>query len=332
MGNKQFTIIVVFALIVAALAISPSINMSRAFTPSTFQVSVESPQNESTIAAGFSVTFSFAVTSNQTFAGIEVSPGDYLINGATEVNGLFRCSIIAGCIVDYDRAQVVSLIANDSGSYEETQAFVAQSDTAFLSYAGGDLYNGTATLTGLTEGTHTMIVWVKAVQNYMSFNADVWSAFSETVTFTVSNTTYGSPPKVTILAPQNTTYRTSDVPLDFTVNEPTSRLLYVLDGNESALSQNRTMTGLALGMHNLTISAWDTTGTKVVSESVNFTVAEPATPTPSASALPSPSVPELSIWMILPLIIIATLTAAYLRKRKMENVSLNTSRSGANEE
>lgn len=79
---------------------------------------------------------------------------------------------------------------------------------------------------------------------------------------------------------ENKTYSATDIPLNFTLNEPTSQLTYSLDGQANVtITGNATLTGLSGGVHNITVYATDIVGNTGVSETGYFTVevAFPAT-------------------------------------------------------
>ncbi len=88
-----------------------------------------------------------------------------------------------------------------------------------------------------------------------------------------------TPPAIAVLSPENITYHTVDVALNFTVNE-TSSMSYMLDGEVFEVSANTTLAGLAYGSHNLTVYATDDAGNTGSSETVNFTVAKEPEPFP----------------------------------------------------
>ena len=84
------------------------------------------------------------------------------------------------------------------------------------------------------------------------------------------------PPKCTVLSPQNRTYTTSNVNLDFTVNEATSETIYCLDGKENqTATENVTLTGLKNGAHNVTLYAADLAGNPAAPQTVFFNVDSP---------------------------------------------------------
>ena len=92
----------------------------------------------------------------------------------------------------------------------------------------------------------------------------------------------GTAPEITVASPENKTYYTTDVALNFTVNEPVSSMHYKLDGETFEISGNTTLTGLSYGMHNLTVHATDAADNTGSSEVITFTVAEEPEPFPAA--------------------------------------------------
>jgi hypothetical protein len=86
-------------------------------------------------------------------------------------------------------------------------------------------------------------------------------------------------PIISVLSVENKTYYSSDVLLDFTVNELTSQITFSLDGQENVtISGNTTLTGLPNGDHNVTVYATDKAGNVGASEIITFTIAkEPET-------------------------------------------------------
>ena len=82
-----------------------------------------------------------------------------------------------------------------------------------------------------------------------------------------------TPPSLSILSPQNTTYNVNDVPLTFTVSESTSWVGYSLDSQTSVtVAENTTLCGLSQGLHNLIVLAKDTAGNIGASEMIYFTI------------------------------------------------------------
>jgi parallel beta-helix repeat protein len=103
--------------------------------------------------------------------------------------------------------------------------------------------------------------------------------------------TDNTPPTISILSPENKTYPINNVPLTFTVNEPTSLIGYSLDGQMNVtIGGNTTIAGLSEGVHTITVYANDTAGNIGSSE-----IAEPLQP-----------------WIVAIIVIIAVVGAALL--------------------
>jgi outer membrane protein assembly factor BamB len=82
---------------------------------------------------------------------------------------------------------------------------------------------------------------------------------------------------ISILSPANERYNELSVPLVFLVGTGISWMAYSLDGRQNVMvSGNTTLTGLANGVHNVTVYANDTFG-NMGSQTVVFTVEKPQT-------------------------------------------------------
>jgi hypothetical protein len=132
------------------------------------------------------------------------------------------------------------------------------------------------TLKGLTDGSHTLVVY--AEDTFGNVGA------SETVNFAIDT----KAPVISILSIQNKTYDSATIPLTFAVGESTIKIEYSLDGqNNITINENATLTRLSNGVHNVTAYAWDVAGNVGTSETITFTIAEPelfpATPATVAS-------------------------------------------------
>jgi len=99
-----------------------------------------------------------------------------------------------------------------------------------------------------------------------------------------------TPPDISILSPENKTYLTTDVPLTFTLNKPTSWIGYSLDGQENAtITGNTTLPSLPDGAHYIIIYANDTAGNMGTSNIIHFSVNTTPTPTPTTSPTLTPT-------------------------------------------
>jgi hypothetical protein len=100
---------------------------------------------------------------------------------------------------------------------------------------------------------------------------------------TVELPEWASPPSVRLISPENTTYTSANVTLNFTVNKQTSWMGYSLDGQETiTINGNTTIAGLSSGVHNITVYARDEFENIGASEIISFSVAEEPEPFPAA--------------------------------------------------
>ena len=122
---------------------------------------------------------------------------------------------------------------------------------------------------------------------------------------------YGSPFAISVSSPQNKTYSTTDVALDFTVSEATSWIKYSLDGQANiTITDNITLADLAEGVHTLDVYAQDTEGQTRTTGTIYFTISQGAEPTQS-EAFPI----EIAI-IIVVIAAVVVVVVIYLVKRK----------------
>ena len=83
-------------------------------------------------------------------------------------------------------------------------------------------------------------------------------------------------PEIRIFSPQNESYNSSSISLDFYVDKPILELSYSLDGNQNVtITGNFTIANLSNDLHNLTIYATDIFGNMGISQTINFIIAVP---------------------------------------------------------
>jgi len=113
-----------------------------------------------------------------------------------------------------------------------------------------------------------------------------------------------TPPKISVLSPVNQQFNESGVPLSFTVDKQVNWTGYSLDGGETVtVAGNTTITGLANGVHNITVYAKDTFGNVGVSETVSFSVEVPFPTT-------------LVVAPVASVVVIGAVLTIYFKKRK----------------
>lgn len=124
-------------------------------------------------------------------------------------------------------------------------------------------------LTGIPDGNHTIRVYAEGggsyIENYYRYSFHMKAASS--IYFIVDTI----PPEV-VLSVENKTYYTTDIPLNFTVNEPNTQITYSLDGHENVtVAGNTTLTNLYYSKHNVTVYVADEAGNTGTSETVTAT-------------------------------------------------------------
>jgi hypothetical protein len=137
-------------------------------------------------------------------------------------------------------------------------------------------------LSGVPSGNHSIVVHAEGGGAYppKEMRQYIFSiSGSSSVFFTTGILVDTTPPEVAVMPFENRTDNTTDVPLNFTVNEPTSKITYSLDRQENVtISGNTTLTDIPYGDHNVTVYAADEAGNTGASETVIFTIEEPPEP------------------------------------------------------
>jgi hypothetical protein len=147
---------------------------------------------------------------------------------------------------------------------------------------GSNRVSVSVNLTGIPDGKRVIRVYVLA--EGVIIDPFHWYTF-ETVGYSRVNFTIDTiPPSVSVFPIGNETYAEPEVPLNFTVNESTLKISYVLDGMDNVTVEgNTTLSGLSNGEHSVTVYAWDAAGNIGASETVTFTIVEPFPTLPVAT-------------------------------------------------
>lgn len=263
--RKAIALTLILSLLVSALAGT----LLTKDVPGVLIVKAETSDNTTIIDGNTNANVTIQSPENRTYSETKIALTFTIESDEVPVenfdNTIFGLSFIHGCVLDYDTAKLVHRVSS-KGIFNNFP-----NNISTVLSGSGNRYVGNATLTDLSQGSHNITVWVRAEQFMLSYYQYVWSIF-QTVSFTIDSI----PPRITILSSETQVYNTSDMPLDFAVNEAISRISYVLDGHENiTVTGNTTLTGLANGDHNLTIYAIDEAGNIGVSDIVYFMVDVP---------------------------------------------------------
>jgi len=166
------------------------------------------------------------------------------------------------------------------------------------------------TLSGLSDGNHSLKFYFEGVSYYDPYQVQGISNYyvnnSRTVYFMIDTTS----PSIFNLSIENKTYSTTEMPLNFLVNEPTSNITYCLDKtNNITIAGNATLSGLSVGAHNLTVYAWDAAGNIGVSQTIDFEVAQ------ETETEPFPWLPVAAA-VAIAAVVVAVAVVMYLKKRR----------------
>lgn len=162
----------------------------------------------------------------------------------------------------------LSVVSPENRAYNVSSIPVVFTANKLISWSGYSLDSWAnvtigehATLTGLSDGNHSIAVYANDTFGNMGS--------SSTVYFSVDTVR----PTVSVLSPESKVYGTNEIQLNFTTDEPVSWLAYSLDGEDNVTtSRNITLAGLTDGSHNLTVYATDMVGNTGVSETVHFSI------------------------------------------------------------
>jgi hypothetical protein len=201
---------------------------------------------------------------------------------APDPNSPYAIVVISSQTVSFNlKPSILSLEQNKTYNTANIPLAFDMPEFASMSYSLDEQPNrtisGNSTLKGLSDGAHSIIVYaMDTIGNIV---------FSDTYYFTI-DTTF---PRISVQSPENktysTTYNTTDVALNFTVNESVSPITYSLDGLDNVtIAGNTTLTGLPNGEHHVTVYATDIAGNIGASETIYFSVTSPFPSTLIATA------------------------------------------------
>ncbi len=188
-------------------------------------------------------------------------------------------------------------------------------------------FSFTGTLPGLSEGNHSLEVYIRSDSYYDPSNTTqppyppphdhYLDTYSGKVNFTVDT----AAPTIFFLSlsVQNATYPFGEVPIGFVVSEPSSKLAYCLDeGANVTVKGNFTLTGVPEGFHTLTVYGWDAAGNVGASETISFTVDKQSGSTSQPEPFPWLPVAAVSLGVVA--VVVAVAAVVYITRRKASGV------------
>jgi parallel beta-helix repeat protein len=187
---------------------------------------------------------------------------------------------------------IVSIASPENKTYpinDVSLVFTLDEPTSWIGYSLNAQMNltvtGNTTIGNLPDKSYTIIVYANDTTGNMGM--------SEIVYFAIDT----APPSISIMAPENKTYDTTDIPLTFTIDEQVLWMAYSLDGQANVtITGNTTLSDLPDGLRSVMVYASDTAGNTGISEIIYFTIE-----TKKEEAFPT--------WIIAPIVIIAVVGA-----------------------
>jgi hypothetical protein len=208
---------------------------------------------------------------------IEASPDHFVLagvhNGGQYVNLQFEWLQVALKSGEQLIPPETTILSPINTTYTERNIpltfYVNEPTIRFTGYSINGLFNttinGNVTLENLHNGSYNVTV--------ISTDTDYNTAPSQTVSFTVNSSEPYVLPKVTIQSPICQTYNTTQLTLNFSVNQRVFWTAYSLDGSGNKTAYPNSILFIANGTHQLTVYAGDIVGGEAGSATVNFNIA-----------------------------------------------------------
>lgn len=215
----------------------------------------------------------------------------------------------------YSSELMYSLDGKANVTIPSTATFYDKSipNTTFSFILSYTIITGDAYLSNLSEGPHFLTVcgvYLSTGQPLSRLGPAVMKD-TQTIYFTISD---GTPPSIEMLQIQNKTYQTN-LPLNFSVDEPVSWMGYNLDGQANVtLVGNTTLTGLAYGSHSLVVYANDSAGNMGTTGNISFTVVKPES---------FPAVPITAFAVVAAVAVVSVGLLVYFKRLRAKTKLLN---------
>jgi len=248
--------------------ISPQI-----ITYSTTSVDLNFTVNEVTDWIGYSLdgAENTSIFGNTTLTGLSEGPHSVIVY-ANDTAGNTGESHVVYFSVDTTPPTITihSPISSTYSSSVISLIFSVSEDTSWIGYRldaqNNITISGNTTISGLSEGSHNIVVYANDTVGNMGKSATIYFVvYVPPVDIT--------PPTITITSPQETNYSTSEVTLNFNIDESVSWRAYSLDGEDNVtIAGNTVLSGLSEGEHTIKIFARDNAGNTGVSNTVSFRV------------------------------------------------------------
>jgi len=244
---------------------------------STLSIPLTFSVNETVSWMGYSLDGqnNITISGNTTILGLSENLHDLVVYANDTVGNMGVSSTVNFAVqlppVDTTPPTII-ITSPQETTYSKSEVdltFTINEPVSWIAYSRDDgetvTINGNTVLSGFSDGEHKIKIFAKD-------NAGN-TGISNTISFKVDTT----PPFVTITSPEETTYQTNNVLLDFSVDEQVSWMGYTLDGeNYVTVTGDIVLVGLSDGNHSVVVLATDFAGNTGESDVVEFVVSVPS--------------------------------------------------------
>ena len=165
----------------------------------------------------------------------------------------------------------VNATVENQGCFNEVFNVALKANTTSIQTLATTLANGSTTTlvfnwntTGYALGNYTVSTYAEPLPGETDTTDN---------TFADGTVQIGQAPAITLLSPENQTYTTTSIPLNFTLDKPSSWIGYSVDGATNVtVTENTTLAGVLNGFHHVVLYANDTLGFMGTSNTLHFAV------------------------------------------------------------
>jgi uncharacterized protein YneR len=243
---------------------------------STTSVDLNFTVNEETVWIGYSLdgVDNVTISGNTTLTGLSEDLHDLVVY-ANDTVGNMGVSSTVNFVVQIPQVDTtpptIIITSPQETTYSTSEVdltFTINEPVSWRAYRldGEDnvTINGNTVLSGLSDGEHKIKIFARD-------NAGN-TGVSNIITFKIDTT----PPIITITSPEETTYSTTNVFLDFNINEEVTWIGYSLDGQDNlTIIANILLSDLTEGSHTIVVFATDIADNTGASSTVQFTISIP---------------------------------------------------------
>ena len=211
--------------------VSPGIEIlspeNKTYTTSSVPLSFTVDEPTSWIGYSLDGRANVTITGNTALTGLH-DGSHYVVVYANDTFGNMGTSSTVYFAVD-TTPPAITIVSPENKTYavkDISLTFIVSEPASWIAYSldgqGNITITGNTTLSGLSDGSHNIMVYANDTAGNVGSSYIVYFTIQSVPTDT-------TPPNISITSPENKTYETTDIPLTFTVDEPVAWIAYSLD-------------------------------------------------------------------------------------------------------